>query len=1317
MPFVELPNAFHCFLETIPGCDPNIRPEPPINMAVSFPQNSVTCVWTCGTPNSDVYQFSFGFEHDVGILYGFDLTLTASNAFNVDNVLSILLVDFSTTDLERTIPPISSLFNSTVVQNSSGVFIVKFTMLPIAGEYFAQYTTQFETERFLLVFDIPTTPNSLVTVVQISVDLQRFDVCAPFWFGNPNCASAADSLNKIYRAPVYHLIGDGAPCTPPCLPPTTTAPETMMTFPLNLGGPNFVSSITKTVALENCQWTCNSTDERLNRLIFTLTETNLAPVTINSAQKYFLGLLFEVNHIAVLFKTTFSPASVPNPVVASEPSIVGWNGNAVFFNPDNVQVNVAFPIALLPGQSLSFNITVFFSILSHGSIITKAFTTVGFEKTYLCTTALASEQFCSTSDIGHNVMETRNPQAGSFLPYGPGPNDCTDNPCPVRPGSVLFPAFLIQNFSCYTDCSRTSDPRLQNLFIYELCAENPNTGATSVAFRINHWDFHFQCQGGSSFLPYFSVNADTFFVTTNDSRIIRPQLVTGSLTEFRVVFDPPLVVLPEQSQCFTLEFYRNPFFPTYPCLFGIGHFDNIQVYCTIDDIEAGNCLFPSSVAASSDPFATAIIGGHFRQYTCDLCTAGSIPNNTVGARIFYDFNGNGVVDFNDSYIVNVPVQAVDVNSQLVLAGTTTDANGYAIFNATALFNVSSLFVLVVPTSGIPAGYKLTIPYSPLNPFLHSVFTGSPPTSPNLFPGAAFTLFLGGFAPISLCKPDLGPYPNNTVLITYVGDNCTECTRSKARPPPTLKCSDTVCFNASVRRIVDLTFNVSNFGTSPSGPASVRVEFLQAQDNIGTSKFICADGFAYNSTDNMFIITNAHGAAKLSDKGGVVLSAPHMNNNAYATFGWDSIPLGANVLSFTVRFSYCALDDLFAYNVTVTVDNNDCAALLKGWKSCSINGGHVDFRQCYAQQINLASEPCDVGCPNEIASSDSDSDGGIVIGVHNLNNAAAIPAPPPPPPTEDSSDDFTPAPTPTFGPPGMSTPIVAAIYTLLDGPMCVTKPLILAQKCGDHPRALAQCKGAGARGLIIVRYVLQLKPGAEGEAGEALVTLVRLSPSSTLFCGRFDPDLIVTVTRNGHPREHRAFILSKKVVQSSETLTVNLGFLKFDSVTNVILDVVTIECLPTGPLPVLSYNATVRLFTSGCNKETGCTTNELISNIVFNNLPTECTDAVVINNPELSGRHRHLLAKRSIDSEKTESSDSNADDDDDDILDDDDDSNGSHDGTSTGLIIAYVLIGLAIVVTIGALIYLIVYLVGQKKDTRRAERTPGTVSFGKRASLQ
>jgi hypothetical protein len=108
---------------------------------------------------------------------------------------------------------------------------------------------------------------------------------------------------------------------------------------------------------------------------------------------------------------------------------------------------------------------------------------------------------------------------------------------------------------------------------------------------------------------------------------------------------------------------------------------------------------------------------------------------------------------------------------------------------------------------------------------------------------------------------------------------------------------------------------------------------------------------------------------------------------------------------------------------------------------------------------------------------------------------------------------------------------------------------------------------------------------------------------------------------------------------------------------------------------------------------------------------------VINNPELSGRHRHLLAKRSIDSEKTESSDSNADDDDDDILDDDDDSNGSHDGTSTGLIIAYVLIGLAIVVTIGALIYLIVYLVGQKKDTRRAERTPGTVSFGKRASLQ
>jgi hypothetical protein len=60
-------------------------------------------------------------------------------------------------------------------------------------------------------------------------------------------------------------------------------------------------------------------------------------------------------------------------------------------------------------------------------------------------------------------------------------------------------------------------------------------------------------------------------------------------------------------------------------------------------------------------------------------------------------------------------------------------------------------------------------------------------------------------------------------------------------------------------------------------------------------------------------------------------------------------------------------------------------------------------------------------------------------------------------------------------------------------------------------------------------------------------------------------------------------------------------------------------------------------------------------------------------------------------------------------DEDEDNTESH-GTSAGLIIAYILIALAILGTLGALIYLIVVLVRRGKDERRAPRKQGSVTF-------
>ena len=106
--------------------------------------------------------------------------------------------------------------------------------------------------------------------------------------------------------------------------------------------------------------------------------------------------------------------------------------------------------------------------------------------------------------------------------------------------------------------------------------------------------------------------------------------------------------------------------------------------------------------------------------------AGLYKTATIGDRIWYDTNANGIQDAGEAGVANVRVDLLDnVGVGTVIASTTTDANGNYLFT-----NVTpGAYRVDIDENTLPAGYEFTVSNQGGDDALDSDINGAPPSNP------------------------------------------------------------------------------------------------------------------------------------------------------------------------------------------------------------------------------------------------------------------------------------------------------------------------------------------------------------------------------------------------------------------------------------------------------------------------------------------------------------------------------------------------------------------------------------------------------------
>jgi len=1187
-PTVLASNAFTCQQHTISPCNPASPPAQTasgLTPALSVFPPTFSCNWACGVsdPNQNIIRAKFSFTNPgPGLLYGFNVKVVVTNTVSASVVLSITVDgNLVSSDPSRIIPV--GLFVANAPVSVPGSFSVLFVM--------QQFFPIYPGESASITFKVPFVGNLAVTQHKFQFVTNPFEPCTPFYNGAPGCNSLNENNNppaRIARATQATPVVVATPCSSQCLAPTpaptpgppVTSPPIIISIPFGLSSG---SDRTYSIVPIDCTWTCNETETGPNRIKMQVTETSIAPYEIQSSESYTFTTFILADMTGLINILTVIPVGIP-PFSVGEPSIPGFSAFS-FFDDTLVDLTIVVTdtVMIPPMASFSFNLTMFLSAADSSRVLQILAASVHAQgPNQICTPQASFLGICTGSQINQTISLTQ----GFLLDvsFGTGPNDCTPVACPTRAGHVDAITETIVEQTCNWTCT-DNNTAAHNRYTYEICFRNTNPAVNSFAFFITAFSYGFTSfntfPNGSQANTQFNVPASFFdlpsmVLIVNDSATFTPvPFVPNSLDgQYFLLFPERLVVLPQKSICIEVQFYRNPL-QSLRWPFFIRSHAFISVMETILEIESGQNLFdPDNLQVDVDIAAKKgttsvfdpllendnaiyyvsgayVFGPPQNPGDCSpFCFPGTIKDGQMGGRVFLDINGNGALDNIEPFLSGIQVNVVDFNTNNVVTFAITDTHGYFIFNVTVVFSLVPVIFFQIPLTSVPVGTKITI-IGTGNPFFRNQFTGSPPRSLNLDVFSVNRFQLAGFestvvAAANCVRNMTGPFVNNTVLITATGTNCTDCVSNAFNPGEGLACTVYECGPAAIQRVAYFNFSISNFNTTTQPAAYIRVEFGQTKDNLDASQLVCADASVVYAPNGTYVLGS--GDAMLGGK---------KAHNAYVEVGWTTLPVGANVYTFTVRINYCASVEPFRFNVTATIENDACVKLLEGWSSCSTDGANADFRQCYNEQVfNASQEVCTV-CP-----------------------------PLPPPPTGPP----TPAPPVTFGPPGASSPIATSIMFIEEDAACVTTALIDKQRCRDKHEGQENCAAAGAlKSIVVANYSFALKHGASNESATATLTLRRNMPRSSLYCDSFDPELNVSVTSHGVRLHDVVIILTSSVNQQKQKMQVKLGLLPFNESVLVVVTASSIECLPPTPVVPINYTATLLIITSDCTNETACTT--------------------------------------------------------------------------------------------------------------------------------
>ena len=1188
-PTVLASNAFTCQQHTISPCNPASPPAQTasgLTPALSILAPTFSCNWACGVsdPNQNVIRSKFSFTNPgPGLLYGFNVKVVVTNTVAASVVLSITIDgNLVSSDPSRIVPV--GLFVANAPASVPGSFSVLFVM--------QQFFPIYPGESASITFKVPFVGNLAVTQHKFQFVTNPFEPCTPFYNGAPGCNSLNENNNppvRIARATQGTPVVIATPCSSQCLAPTPaptphpvtsspTPPPSIISIPLDLlTGVDRIYTVTPI----SCKWTCNETETGPNRIKLRVTETSLVSYSLKSAMIYTFTFTVRDSLSNIIPLASLLPIGLSGPpFVVVEPTdplyhVDAING-ALSFNPitEKLTLNVAFSSTIDPFSELAFNLTFFFSgTVSSVTLgrINIAFTATAPPQT--CTTQLVLLGLCTNGQLGNSISFLQSLTVPPIF-FGNAADECSPNTCPTRIGTINLNVGLhrtIPNYSCDWRCSDGNITE-HNLYRFNVCYTNTNPLADSFAQFISSDGFRFttfdtfpngsQSPSQSPVSPV-AFNYQSMILQADDLPAIIPPFGIPVLGDpgWEVVFDPPVPILPGTTECFSLKFYRNPLVVLrWPFTINLRIVGGVM--CTILEVESGQCapvppftLITRLVDAAVEGIGKPVLfGGGFGAFefnACSpLCTPGTLVHGNIGGRAFFDTNANGELDSGEPFIGGIIVNVIDSNDNTVVTLAKTDANGYYIFNGTTVFSKAPIVFFQISPPSVPVGSVIT-KIGILNPFFANQFAGSTPRTLDFDQFTTNPFRLAGFisksqAAANCVRNTTGPFVNNTVLITATGTNCTDCVSNAFNPGEGLACTVYECGPAAIQRVAYFNFSISNFNTTTQPAAYIRIEFGQTKDNLDASQLVCADASVVYAPNGTYVLGS--GDAMLGGK---------KAHNAYVEVGWTTLPVGANVYTFTVRINYCASVEPFRFNVTATIENDACVKLLEGWSSCSTDGANADFRQCYNEQVfNASQEVCTV-CP-----------------------------PLPPPPTGPP----TPAPPVTFGPPGASSPIATSIMFIEEDAACVTTALIDKQRCRDKHEGQENCAAAGAlKSIVVANYSFALKHGASNESATATLTLRRNMPRSSLYCDSFDPELNVSVTSHGVRLHDVVIILTSSVNQQKQKMQVKLGLLPFNESVLVVVTASSIECLPPTPVVPINYTATLLIITSDCTNETACTT--------------------------------------------------------------------------------------------------------------------------------
>lgn len=1178
-------DAFKCVQNTVVSC-PLSPPANGLVPAVTQLPTTFDCTWACSDPDFNTIDTTIAFSNPSANgrpVYGFDVLLTITNAANRNVVLSTVLVTKPTSNNPERLVAANAFAASTPVTTPVGTYAITF----VSQDYFYVAPGEVITFKFRTVF----VGDAAVSGLIFGAMFKPYEPCTTYYVGQPNC-TAGDTLleprRRLARNPIVFSTATAVfganPCSAQCFnavptpapPPgatTTPAPSTATIAaptpaPVTLPISGAVAPDREVlVQVLDCRYSCDANDTTLNRFKFRFTETNTFPIGITSAIKY----EFTLNLGPVTFQS-ISPAGtvfdffvnegVPDVLQTNFASIVG---NTITFQPT--------PLNIATSKSQAFSFSFFRSKNSVGTLVTSgSLDWKAYLPPFTCNEIAIIRGLCLQAQLGQTIAPIMSDTLN--LEFGNDPDQCSQDACPVRPFISFAASFRYGDIDCSWNCADDNDIANRNRYSVERCFTNNNllgSGEFGIAnFRVRTIiDTPFEQLGPGSllevqaFVPGYGTIPATF-----DS-------LFGA---WAVDIPGAAPVAPQQELCFKFQFIRNPFLVNpRPITLGYTIISNAQ--CSMPDLESGQCISQNAGLPAANGSYIPLIEADFgslKLAACDeSCDAGTSRLGFIGGRVFFDRNGDGSVNSNDTFLSGIQVEVVRSAALTTVTSTTTDIGGYYFFNESAIFQTANfVFFRIVPSS-IPSGLEVTIPGT-LNEFWDNVFFGSPPRSEDVVQFGTATLRLAGLRSKPPCQRNFtGPFdPVGKSRIAVAATTCTTCLTGPSQP--SLSCTPARCNGAAVHRILLVNYTLSNLDTVSLTASTVRIEFQQALANLDDAQLLCADIRAESVGTGVF--ANSAAAAVLSGAGA---------RPARADFSWTTWPVGANSLQFGLRIAFCASNTDFLYNITATIKNNACGALIQGWSSCAAGKADDDYRACYNELAPSSLPACPATC-----------------------TPTAVPTPVPGAPT----------PAPTFGPPGQSTPINTDINKFEEDDVCVTNTFIRTQPCDDIAGAIANCTVAAVRNVVFFRYELGLKALAtSGESGTATIVLQRNMPRSTAFCRRFNPEIRLTVAKNSIVVNNTAAIVTSSVVdQSLQRVKLKLGFLKFNASTVVYLDVRILECL-AAPTP-FNYTASIQISSVGCRDATACTkTKQFTSNSP--DIPCEAAvDEPAFADPNGGGTH-------------------------------------------------------------------------------------------------